>query len=82
VLGAGHNGHELHSCRAAGYKVIMRDMDMNAVARVFDPSSQSCKGNPAWQVTEEDRDDTLQRIRGTAKLEDTRGADLFIEGCA
>ncbi len=55
-------------------------MDMNAVARgVRSIEANLAKGIQLGKLTEEDRDDTLQRIRGTAKLEDTRGADLFIE---
>jgi len=81
VLGAGTMGHGITQvAAAAGYKVIMRDMDMNAVARgVRSIEANLAKGIQLGKLTEEDRDDTLQRIRGTAKLEDTRGADLFIE---
>jgi 3-hydroxybutyryl-CoA dehydrogenase len=81
VLGAGTMGHGITQvAAAAGYKVIMRDMDMNAVARgVRSIETNLAKGIQLGKLTEEDRDDTLQRIRGTAKLEDTREADLFIE---
>ena len=81
VLGAGTMGHGITQvAAAAGYKVIMRDMDMNAVARgVRSIEANLAKGIQLGKLTEEDRDDTLQRIRGTAKLEDTREADLFIE---
>jgi 3-hydroxybutyryl-CoA dehydrogenase len=81
VLGAGTMGHGITQvAAAAGYKVIMRDMDMNAIAKgVRSIEANLAKGIQLGKLTEEDRDNTLQRIRGTAKLEDTREADLFIE---
>jgi 3-hydroxybutyryl-CoA dehydrogenase len=81
VLGAGTMGHGITQVAAsAGFKVVMRDVDMDCVARgVRAIEANLAKGIARGKLTEQERDDTLQRIRGTANLEDTRDADLFIE---
>jgi 3-hydroxybutyryl-CoA dehydrogenase len=81
VLGAGTMGHGITQVAAsAGFKVVMRDIDMDCVARgVRAIEANLAKGIERGKLTEQERDDTLQRIRGTANLEDTRDADLFIE---
>ena len=81
VLGAGAMGHGITQVAAfAGYKVIMRDVDMSAVARgVSSIEVNLAKGIQLGKLSDEERDNTLQRIRGTSKLEDASEADLFIE---
>ncbi len=41
--------------------------------------SNLAKGIERAKLTEDDRDQTLQRIRGTIHLSETADADLFIE---
>lgn len=65
---------------AAGYLVILRDLEKEALARAVRAiESNLAKGIARGKLTEEDRDLTLQRIRGTVQLSETARADLFIE---
>jgi 3-hydroxybutyryl-CoA dehydrogenase len=81
VLGAGTMGHGIAQVAAlAGYKVVMRDLDREALARgVRSIELNLQKGIERGKLTEADLDQALQRIRGTTQLEETRNADLFIE---
>jgi 3-hydroxybutyryl-CoA dehydrogenase len=81
VLGAGTMGHGIAQvAAAAGYRVILRDVDRDGLARGVQSIDRNLvKGIQRGKLTEEDRDQTLQRIRGTVHLEETAGADLFIE---
>jgi 3-hydroxybutyryl-CoA dehydrogenase len=65
---------------AAGYAVVMRDVDDDSLAR----GRQSIERNLAkaiqlGKITEQDRDETLKRIHGATQLEEISGADLIIE---
>ncbi len=65
---------------AAGYRVIMRDVDRGALARGVQAIERNlAKGIQLAKLTEADRDETLQRIRGTTSLAETKSADLIIE---
>ncbi len=65
---------------AAGYRVIMRDVDRDALARGVQAIERNlAKGIQLAKLTEADRDETLQRIRGTTSLAETKSADLIIE---
>jgi 3-hydroxybutyryl-CoA dehydrogenase len=81
VLGAGTMGHGIAQvAAAAGYEVIMRDVDDGSLAR----GRQSIERNLAkaiqlGKITEQDRDETLKRIHGATQLEEISGADLVIE---
>jgi 3-hydroxybutyryl-CoA dehydrogenase len=81
VLGAGTMGHGIAQVAAlAGYRVVMRDLDRDALARGVQAIERNIrKGIERGKLTEEDLDFSLQRIRGTTHLEETSGADLFIE---
>lgn len=81
VLGAGTMGHGIAQVAAqAGYLVILRDVEREALARgIHSIERNLAKGIERGKVTEDERDSTLQRIRGTTQLEETAGADLFIE---
>ncbi|MGH9941585.1 MAG: 3-hydroxyacyl-CoA dehydrogenase family protein [Pyrinomonadaceae bacterium] len=81
VLGAGTMGHGIAQVAAfAGYRVVMRDVDQEAVARgVRAIESNLAKGIARGKLTEDERDLTLQRIRGATDLAAARDADLFIE---
>jgi 3-hydroxybutyryl-CoA dehydrogenase len=81
VLGAGTMGHGIAQAAAqAGYRVILRDIDKESLARgVRSIESNLDKGIARGKLTEEDRDQALQRIRGTVHLSETREAELFIE---
>jgi len=81
VLGAGTMGHGIAQVAAfAGYKVILRDVEKDALARGIQAIDRNLrKGIERGKLTEEDRDLTLQRIRGAVQLIETADADLFIE---
>jgi 3-hydroxybutyryl-CoA dehydrogenase len=81
VLGAGTMGHGITQvAAAAGYAVVMRDVETEALVRGVQSIERNlAKGIQLAKLTEQDRDDTLQRIRGTTQLEEIRDADLIIE---
>jgi 3-hydroxybutyryl-CoA dehydrogenase len=74
-------GHGIAQVAAlAGYRVIMRDLDRDALTRGVQSIERNLrKGIERAKLTEADRDLALQRIRGTTQLEETAAADLFIE---
>lgn len=81
VLGAGTMGHGIAQvAAAAGYAVIMRDVNSEALDR----GKQSIERNLAkaiqlGKISEQDRDEVLRRIHGTTQMEEIRVADLVIE---
>lgn len=81
VLGAGTMGHGIAQvAAAAGYMVVMRDIQTEALVRGVQSIERNlAKGIQLGKLTEQDRDDTLQRIRGTTQLEELRDVDLVIE---
>jgi 3-hydroxybutyryl-CoA dehydrogenase len=81
VLGAGTMGHGIAQvAAAAGYKVILRDVDRDSLARGIQAIERNLqKGIERAKLTEDDRDQALQRIHGAVKLSETADADLFIE---
>ncbi|HYP54586.1 MAG TPA: 3-hydroxyacyl-CoA dehydrogenase family protein [Pyrinomonadaceae bacterium] len=81
VLGAGTMGHGIAQVAAfAGYRVVMRDVERERiVAAVASIESNLRKGVKLGKVTEDEMDMTLQRLRGTTRLEEARDCDLFIE---
>ena len=74
-------GHGIAQVAAgSGYRVILRDVDRESLARGVQAIEWNLeKGIKLAKLTEEDRDLTLQRIRGTTRLEDAAQADLIIE---
>jgi 3-hydroxybutyryl-CoA dehydrogenase len=81
VLGAGTMGNGIAQVAAfAGYKVVMRDLDRDTLARGVQSIERNlARGIERGKLTDEERDNTLQRIRGTVHLADTKDAQLFIE---
>jgi 3-hydroxybutyryl-CoA dehydrogenase len=81
VLGAGTMGHGIAQvAAAAGYEVVMRDVNAEALARGLQSIERNlARGIQLGKLAEHDRDETLQRIRGTTELEEIRAADLVIE---
>jgi 3-hydroxybutyryl-CoA dehydrogenase len=81
VLGAGTMGHGIAQvAAAAGFRVILRDVERNALVRGIGSIERNlAKGIERGKLTEDDRDQTLQRIRGAVQLKETGDADLFIE---
>lgn len=81
VVGAGTMGHGIAQVAAgAGYKVLLRDVDREALARGIQSIERNlAKGIQLGKLTEDEGDLTLQHIRGTTKLEDLGVADLVIE---
>lgn len=81
VLGAGTMGHGIAQvAAAAGYAVVMRDVQTDALVRGVQSIERNLsRGIQLGKLTELDRDETLQRIRGTTQLEELREVDLVIE---
>ena len=81
VVGAGTMGHGIAQVAAgAGYKVLLRDVDRDSLARGIQAIERNlAKGIQLGKLTENDRDSTLQHIRGTTQLEQIAHADLIIE---
>lgn len=74
-------GHGIaHVAALAGYRVVMRDINDEAVTR----GRQSIERNLAkaiqlGKISEDDREQALARIASTTKIEDVATADLVIE---
>jgi 3-hydroxybutyryl-CoA dehydrogenase len=81
VIGAGTMGHGIAQvAAAAGYKVLLRDVDRDSLARGIQAIERNLtKGIQLGKLTEDDRDSTLQHIRGTTKLAEIANADLIVE---
>jgi 3-hydroxybutyryl-CoA dehydrogenase len=81
VIGAGTMGHGIAQVAAgAGYKVLLRDVDRDALAGGIQAIERNlAKGIQLGKLTENDRDSTLQHIRGTTKLSEIANAELIIE---
>jgi 3-hydroxybutyryl-CoA dehydrogenase len=81
VVGAGTMGHGIAQVAAgAGYKVLLRDVDRESLARGIGAIERNlAKGIQLGKLTEDDRDSTLQHIRGTIHLAEIANADLIIE---
>jgi 3-hydroxybutyryl-CoA dehydrogenase len=81
VIGAGTMGHGIAQvAAAAGYKVLLRDVDRDSLARGIQGIERNlAKGIQLGKLTEDDRDLTLQHIRGTTQLAEIANADLIIE---
>jgi len=74
-------GHGIAQVAAgAGYKVLLRDVDRDSLARGIQAIERNlAKGIQVGKLTEDDRDSTLQHIRGTTNLKDLANAELIIE---
>jgi 3-hydroxybutyryl-CoA dehydrogenase len=81
VLGAGTMGHGIAQvAAAAGYDVVMRDIDDAAVQRGLAAIKRNlAKGVERGKVTEGEREQALQRIRVTTDMAEIRDSDLVIE---
>jgi len=81
VIGAGTMGHGIAQvAAAAGYPVILSDVDRETLARgIQNVERNLLKGIQLGKLSEAERDQALQYIRGTTRLEDASGADLIIE---
>jgi 3-hydroxybutyryl-CoA dehydrogenase len=65
---------------AAGYRVLLRDVDRESLARGIQAIERNLvKGIQLGKLTEADQDSTLQHIRGTTHLEELANADLIVE---
>ena len=81
VIGAGTMGHGIAQVAAgAGFKVLLNDVDRESLARgVAAIETNLAKGIQRGKLTEDDRDRTLQQIRGTTNLKECAAGDLIIE---
>ena len=65
---------------AAGYAVIMRDVNPEALDRGVQSIERNlAKAIQLGKISEQDRDEILPRIQGTTRLEEISAADLVIE---
>ena len=65
---------------AAGYRVILRDLDRDSLARGIRAIERNLdKGIQLAKLTEKDREEILQNIHGTTHLQQVAKADLIIE---
>ena len=65
---------------AAGLRVLLNDVDLESLSRGVQAIEKNlAKGIQLGKLTEDDRDQTLQQIRGTTKLTACAAADLVIE---
>ncbi|MGZ8847476.1 MAG: 3-hydroxyacyl-CoA dehydrogenase family protein, partial [Pyrinomonadaceae bacterium] len=65
---------------AAGYDVIMRDVNSDALDRGRQSIARNlAKAIQLGKISEEDRDEVLRRIHCTTQIEEIRVADLVIE---
>src|SRR3990172_12013603 len=65
---------------AAGYRVILRDLDREILARGVEAIERNlAKGIQLGKLNEAERESALQHIRGTTRLEEVSAADLIIE---
>jgi 3-hydroxybutyryl-CoA dehydrogenase len=81
VLGAGTMGHGIAQvAAAAGFRVILRDIDQQAVARGKQSIERNlAKGIERGKVTESQRNETLARISFSADFSDLAAVDLVVE---
>jgi 3-hydroxybutyryl-CoA dehydrogenase len=81
VLGAGTMGHGIAQvAAAAGYQVVLRDVTEELVSKGLRAiESNLSKGVERGKVSEEARSLALSNLRTTTALEETAGAELFIE---
>jgi 3-hydroxybutyryl-CoA dehydrogenase len=81
VIGAGTMGHGIAQvAAAAGYRVLLCDVDRESLVRGISGIERNlAKGIQLGKLTEDDRDATLQHIRGTTQLTEIATADLIIE---
>src|SRR4030095_10085374 len=81
VIGAGTMGHGIAQvAAAAGFRVLLSDVDRESLARGMRAIEANLdKGIQRAKLTEEDRERTLQQIRGTTNLAECAAGDLVIE---
>jgi 3-hydroxybutyryl-CoA dehydrogenase len=81
VIGAGTMGHGIAQVAAAsGFRVLLNDVDRETLARgVRAIEGNLAKGIKLGKLTDDDRDRTLQHIRGTTNLDECATTDLIIE---
>jgi 3-hydroxybutyryl-CoA dehydrogenase len=81
VFGAGTMGHGIAQiAAAAGYVVIMRDINSEALERGLQAIARNlAKAIQLGKISEPDRDEVLRRIQATTEMEEICVADLVIE---
>jgi len=81
IVGAGVMGSGIAQvCAQAGFEVIMRDLTDELVQKGLKNIENFLnEGIKRGKVTEEQKQQTLSRIKGTTKLEDLKDVDFVIE---
>jgi 3-hydroxybutyryl-CoA dehydrogenase len=74
-------GHGIAQVAAAsGFQVLLNDLNQDVLSRGVENIERNlAKGIQLGKLTDEDRNRTLQHIRGTTNLADCASADLIIE---
>jgi len=81
VLGAGTMGNGIAQvCAAAGFEVVMRDIEQKFVDRGMETIKKSLsKFVEKGKISQDDMDSILSRIKPTLEMKDLENADLVIE---
>ncbi|MCJ7742607.1 MAG: 3-hydroxyacyl-CoA dehydrogenase NAD-binding domain-containing protein [Methanoregula sp.] len=81
VLGAGSMGNGIAQLAAqAGYQVIMRDIEERFIKTGFKTIQNFLsKSVEKGKITEEHKKETLDKIKGTTRMEDLKDVDFVIE---
>jgi len=81
IVGAGQMGGGIaHVFALAGYEVLMQDVDQDQIDKCLQTIVRNMgRQLSAGTVTEQDKNDALDRISTTTNLEDFRDVDLAIE---
>ncbi|MFH2012886.1 MAG: 3-hydroxyacyl-CoA dehydrogenase NAD-binding domain-containing protein [Pseudomonadota bacterium] len=81
VLGAGVMGNGIAQvCAQNGYDVVMRDIKDEFVDRgIKNIENFLSNGVAKGKISEEDKKKTLERIKGTSKMEDLKDVDFVVE---
>lgn len=81
VLGAGSMGSGIAQVAAqSGYNVIMRDVEQAFVDRALKGIDKFLsKSVEKGKITADDKNATIERIKGTTKMEDLKDSDIVVE---
>ena len=81
VLGCGLMGAGIAQvCAQAGFETMVREVDQKFIDKGFGTIQKNlARGVEKGKISEEDKEGTLGRLKGTLELEDLKDSDLIIE---
>jgi len=81
VLGCGLMGAGIAQvCAQAGFETIVREVDQKFIDKGFGAIQKNlARGVEKGRISEEDKEGTFDRLKGTLELEDLKDSDLIIE---